>query len=220
MLLDRQRVRFWQKWIFGIMALLMASFLIFGYSGVLTSCRNKQPSGQVSNAADNKALQDLKNQLKANPKDYSVIEQLATLYATRASGDVQDSPAQKADYTTAASYYQQYLKVRAKEKGAVAERAREQVMQQLGTIYGDVGDFGKAKAVYVQLTELKPKNPDNFLALGETAISAQDTTTALLAFTRYLQLAPNSPDAQAIRAWIKQQTAPQSTPRPSGSASP
>ena len=56
MLLDRQRVRFWQKWIFGIMALLMASFLIFGYSGVLGSCNNR-PSGQGSNVPS----QDLTN---------------------------------------------------------------------------------------------------------------------------------------------------------------
>jgi len=220
MLLDRERVRFWQKWIFGIMALLMASFLIFGYSGVLTSCRNKQPSGQVSTAADNKALQDLKSQLAAHPKDYSVIEQLATLYSSRAGGDVQDSAAQKADYATSAGYYEQYLKVRAKAKGAVAARAREQATQQLGLIYSDLGDYAKAMAVYTKLTELKPKNPDNFLALGETAISAQDTTTAILAFGRYLQLAPDSPDAQSIKDWIKQQTASQSSPRPSGSAAP
>ncbi len=219
MLLDRQRVRFWQKWIFGSMALLMASFLIFGYSGVLGSCRS-QPSGQPSNGNDNKVLQDLKNQLAANPKDFSVIERLAVLYATRAGrGDVQDSPAQKADFAAAASYYEQYVKVRAKDKGTVAERAREQAMGQLGQIYSDLGDFGKAERVYTQLTQLKPKNPANFRDLGVAAISAQDTTTALLALSRYLQLAPNSPDAPSIRTWIEQQT-PQSSPRPSGSASP
>ena len=28
MLLDRQRVKFWQKWVFGFMALIMAGFLV------------------------------------------------------------------------------------------------------------------------------------------------------------------------------------------------
>jgi hypothetical protein len=42
----------------------------------------------------------------------------------------------------------------------------------------------------------------------------------MLAFSRYLQLAPNGSDAQAIRAWIKQQTASQTPPQPSASASP
>jgi tetratricopeptide (TPR) repeat protein len=219
MLLDRQRVRFWQRWIFGIMALLMASFLIFGYSGVLTSCRGKQSSGQGPNGADQE-LKDLKSQLAAKPKDYSLIQQLAVLYVSRAGGDDQNSPAQKADYTAAAGYYQQYLKVRAKARGVVAERAREQVMLQLGQIYGNVGDYSKAKAVYTKLTELKPNNPEYFLALGSTAVTAQDTTTAMLAFSRYLQLAPNGSDAQAIRAWIKQQTASQTPPQPSASASP
>ena len=83
--------------------------------------------------------------------------------------------------------------MRAKAKGAMAARAREQAMQQLGLIYNDLGDYAKAQAVYTKLTELKPKDPDNFLALGETAVSAQDTDTAILAFGRYLQLAPDSP---------------------------
>ena len=34
MLLDRKRVKFWQKWVFLFMAILMAGFLVFGYSGV------------------------------------------------------------------------------------------------------------------------------------------------------------------------------------------
>jgi len=93
-------------------------------------------------------------------------------------------------------------------------------MLQLGQIYGNVGDYSKAKAVYTKLTELKPNNPEYFLALGSTAVTAQDTTTAMLAFSRYLQLAPNGSDAQAIRAWIKQQTASQTPPQPSASASP
>ena len=28
MLLDRQRVKFWQKWVFGFMAIIMAGFLV------------------------------------------------------------------------------------------------------------------------------------------------------------------------------------------------
>ncbi len=38
MLLDRRKVKFWQKIIFGFMAFLMAAFLVVGYSGVLNGC--------------------------------------------------------------------------------------------------------------------------------------------------------------------------------------
>ena len=38
MLLDRRKVKFWQKIVFGFMAFLMAAFLVVGYSGVLNGC--------------------------------------------------------------------------------------------------------------------------------------------------------------------------------------
>jgi len=37
-LLDRRKVKFWQKIVFGGMAFLMAAFLVVGYSGVLNGC--------------------------------------------------------------------------------------------------------------------------------------------------------------------------------------
>ena len=43
MLLDRQRVKFWQKWIFGFMAVLMAGFLIFGSLGRGLGLSRRQP---------------------------------------------------------------------------------------------------------------------------------------------------------------------------------
>ena len=47
MLLDRRKVKFWQKIIFGFMAFLMAAFLVVGYSGVLNGCSwvNSAPVG-------------------------------------------------------------------------------------------------------------------------------------------------------------------------------
>ncbi len=59
-----------------------------------------------------------------------------------------------------------------------------------------------AMNVYGQLTSLAPKNAQYFLDMGELAISAGDTERALLAFTRYLQLAPDSPDAEFVKDWI------------------
>ena len=38
MLLDRRKVKFWQRIVFGFMAFLMAAFLVVGYSGVLNGC--------------------------------------------------------------------------------------------------------------------------------------------------------------------------------------
>ncbi len=38
MLLDRRKVKLWQKIVFGFMAFLMAAFLVVGYSGVIRGC--------------------------------------------------------------------------------------------------------------------------------------------------------------------------------------
>jgi hypothetical protein len=42
--------------------------------------------------------------------------------------------------------------------------------------------------------------------MGRVAISAGDTNTALLAFTRYLELAPDSEEAATVQQWLKQNT--------------
>jgi hypothetical protein len=48
------------------------------------------------------------------------------------------------------------------------------------------------------------------------AISAGDTTTALLAFNKFLELDPTSPEADQVKQWIED-NAPKSTPTPSPS---
>ena len=58
--------------------------------------------------------------------------------------------------------------------------------------------------------------------MGQFAISANQTNIALLAFTRYLQLAPNSPDAKTIKDWVRKNTAtasasPKASPKPTAS---
>jgi len=50
------------------------------------------------------------------------------------------------------------------------------------------------------------------------AISAGDTNTALLAFTTFLKLDPNSPDAPSVREWIVANSS-KTTPTPTPSSS-
>jgi hypothetical protein len=50
-------------------------------------------------------------------------------------------------------------------------------------------------------------------------MNAGDTNTALLAWTKYLKLDPNAPDAQAIKDWIAANSgAPTPAPSPSSSS--
>jgi hypothetical protein len=57
-----------------------------------------------------------------------------------------------------------------------------------------------------KLTALRPDNADFFFDMGRAAISADDTDTALLAFNRYLELAPDSPEAEQVQKWVDENT--------------
>ena len=77
-------------------------------------------------------------------------------------------------------------------------------------------DYQAATGVYGKITELRPKDAQAFFDMATVAINAGDTNTALLAFTKYLELDPQSPDAPQVKAWIEQNS-PKSTPTPSPS---
>jgi predicted TPR repeat methyltransferase len=70
--------------------------------------------------------------------------------------------------------------------------------------------------VYGEITALKPKDAQSFFDMATIAINAGDTDTALLAFSRFLELDPDSPDAPQVKAWIEENS-PKSTPTPSPS---
>ena len=63
---------------------------------------------------------------------------------------------------------------------------------------------------------LRPKDAQSYLDSATAALNAGDTATALLAFSKFLELDPTSPDAAQVKAWIKENT-PKSTPTPSPS---
>lgn len=223
MLLDRKRVKFWQKWIFLGMAILMASFLVFGYSGVLNGCQ-KTPAGQGSNTAASQ-LKALEAKLVANPNDLPTLLSLAQTYQTRAQGDADLSQAMTIDFTKASQYYERWLTAQASDTGPTAGQERAAALSALATVYSELGrldpaNYTKAFNVYDQLTKLDPKNADYFFAMGRAANSAGDTRNAQLAFTKYLELAPDGANAGAVRDWMAQQAGSTSSPSPSGSTKP
>ncbi len=71
-------------------------------------------------------------------------------------------------------------------------------------MYDTLGDYQAETGVYGQLTEIRPRNADYFFGMGNAAINAGDTNGALLAFQRFLELAPDDPAAPDVKAWIKE----------------
>ena len=214
MLLDRQRVKFWQKWVFGFMALIMAGFLV-----MIPLSNNSGCSGTTSATKQlDTEIAKYQAAVKADPKDVASRRSLAESYALRANLQPQGSAAEEADLRTAAQHYERAVKLLSKQKGAAAKQLRLDSLQQLVSVYVSLKDYQLATSVYGQITALKPKDAQSFYEMAAVAISAGDTNTALLAFTTFLRLDPNSPDAQAVRDWIAANSgAATPTPAPSSS---
>jgi tetratricopeptide (TPR) repeat protein len=214
-LLDRRKVKFWQKIVFSAMAILMASFLIFGYSGVLNGC-------DFLNSAES-ATEDLDQEIAkyqaavtADPQDATAWDNLGQQLEFRANQEQPESAAQKAFWARAADAYTKADEILTEKKGKAAKEQRLEVLGRLADIRLFLQDYPAATGVYGEITELTPKDAQAFFDMATIAINAGDTNTALLAFTRFLELDPKSPDAPQVKAWIEDNS-PQSTPKPSPS---
>ena len=106
----------------------------------------------------------------------------------------------------------------ASRRARAARQLRLDTLQQLVSVYLFLKDYQLATSVYGQITALKPKDAQSFFDMATVAISAGDTNTALLAFTTFLKLDPNSPDAPSVKDWIAANSGtPTPTPTPSSS---
>ncbi len=214
MLLDRRKVKFWQKIIFGFMAFLMAAFLIVGYSGVLNGCSFFNSTTSATKELQ-KTITQNQNAVVANPKDATAWKTLGDNLVLMANQQT-DTNVQKTYWQKAIVAYKKADNVLAKQKGAAAKQQRLSLLQSLVSTYLYLNDYAAATSVYGDITSLKPKDAQSYFDMATVAINAGDTNTALLAFTKYLELDPNSQDAAQVKAWIKQNT-PKSTSTPSPS---
>jgi tetratricopeptide (TPR) repeat protein len=205
-LLDRRKVKFWQKWVFGIMALLMAGFLVMiplnngiGCGGETTATDQLQADIDRYEAA-----------VKADRKDVNAWRSLGDAYVRSVSSSHQQGTAlteeQTAKLERATVAYRKAVRLLAERKGAEAKTQRLDTLEMLTSVYDTLGDFQSEVATYGELTELKPRNADYFFGMGNAAINAGDTTSAVLALQRFLELSPNDPASSDVKAWIKQNT--------------
>jgi tetratricopeptide (TPR) repeat protein len=214
-LLDRRKVKFWQKIIFGFMAFLMAAFLIVGYSGVLNGC-SWVNSAQSADQQLQQTITTYKTAVAADPQDATSWTKLGDSYVLLANQQPQGSGAQTNYWQQAVVAYKKADAVLAEQKGKAAKEQRFNVLQQLVSTYLFLQDYQAATAAYGDITSLRPKDAQSYFDMATVALNAGDTTTALLAFSKFLELDPTSPDAAQVKAWIKQNT-PKSTPTPSPS---
>jgi len=206
-LLDRRRVRFWQKIVFGAMAVLMALWLVSIPIGRWVGCGSSE---QAVNTLDDE-IAALRQRITASPGDLALRLELAESLRRRAGQAVQDAQ-EREDYLRAsAEAYEAYIKRLAKTKGTKAElkeaeRLQVAALEDLVVVYRTLNDFDNVTRVFGLLTDLRPNNASYFYDMGRTAITAGDTNTALLAFARYLELEPDSEEAAQVEEWMAANT--------------
>ena len=201
MLLDRQRVKFWQKWVFGLMALIMAAFLVMIPLGGNMGCGGSSATDQLD-----KQIVKYTAAVKADAKNVTAWRALGENYLLRANQPEVDPAAQKADWRAAADSYEKAVKLLGKQKGKAARQQAAETLDQLVNVYLYLEDYAMATSTYGRITALRPKDSEAFFNMASVAIKANDTNAALLAFGKFLELEPDSPDAATVRAWIKDNT--------------
>jgi tetratricopeptide (TPR) repeat protein len=216
-LLDRRRIKRWQKWIYALMAVLMVAFLVYIPVGT-QGCG----SGTAATQTPSQRIAALLKQLQASPGAATLLLSVAQAYQTDAAQQAQGSAKQTSDLQSAATYYRRYLDATKSKTSAEARASRVETLQYLAAVYSQLKQWTNVANVYTELTTLEPTNADFFLNLGSAYIQAGQTKQAMLALGRFLQLDPNAPQAPTVRTWIKQNggTLPSSEASPSVSSSP
>ena len=196
------------------MAFLMAAFLIVGYSGVLQGCTFFDDTTSATEELQS-TIARLNKAVAADPEDYASWIKLGDNYVFMANQQT-GQEAQQAYFQKAVDAYKEADTVLAGLKGKEAKEQRLAVLDDLISTYLYLGDYAAATAVYGDVTSLKPKDAQSYFDMATVAISAGDTTTALLAFSKFLELDPTSPEAGQVKQWIADNT-PGSTATPSPS---
>jgi tetratricopeptide (TPR) repeat protein len=214
-LLDRKRVKFWQKWVFGFMAIIMAAFLVMIPIQRYAGCGGSSTSSALEQI--NKEITKYQTQSTTDPTNVAAWTSLAENYTLRANQRTEGSAEQKSDWLLAVGAYKKAEKLLQKQKGAAAKQKRLDTLEALAGVYLNLQDYASAVGVYQQITGLRPKDAQSFFDLATIAINANDKATAMLAFTKFLELDPTSPDAQSVKDWLTAATA-KPTPSPSATA--
>lgn len=206
MLLDRKRIDRWAKFVAAGMALIFGlSFVFLGVGSGLGGLSDLWSSvfGGNKTASSGGATDQIKTYeatLAKNPKDLSALLALATQY------EQLNAPAKAAPYL---------------ERASEVAPTRSDIQLRLATLYlsDGVRDYASAARVLNKATSLEPSNADAFLRLGVAERGAGNAKAAILAWNRYLQLAPDGDMATTIRSELAQLTGSTETTATAGNTS-
>ena len=189
MLLDRKRINKWAKWVALFLAIIFAVGFIFlgvGYGGGgfnISSLFTGSKSSTATNATPQEKLAAYQATLAKNPADVNAMLGIATLY-------------QDANNFKAAAVYL--------ENVVALDPSQKAVYIRLANLYlsSDLADYQSAATILNKATAVDPNNPDVYLKLGSAQNNLGNTEAAILAWQKYLELAPSGDMASTVQAQI------------------
>jgi cytochrome c-type biogenesis protein CcmH/NrfG len=189
LLLDRRKIRRWAKWIalfLAVVFVLSFLFLGVGYGGgagmnIFDLFGKKNSS--VTTLSPDQRIAALNAKLVENPKDVTTLLALATIYQ------------ENGQLGSAATFLEQVI---------AADPSQKAVYIRLADLYmsNDLSNYAAAVAVLNKAISVDPQNPALFLKLGIAQNKLGNTGGALLAWQKYLALAPNGDQAPLIREQV------------------
>jgi tetratricopeptide (TPR) repeat protein len=165
-----------------------------------------------------KALPVLERYSRLMPKDENALQELAGLYSARAGrirNEAQLAQARAQLATPDALVLPppttplgQALADRP-ISNAVSAAAQAELTEKIEQMQAA---FRRAQQTYQRLAVLQPDNAQIQLQLADAAVNAGDNTVALAAYKRFLELAPDDPQAPLVEEQVKRLEGPASAP--------
>jgi len=182
---------------------------------------------ETDNRTD-RAILALEHYTKLRPKDTDALNELGSLYLSK--GDAARARADAIQVAASTAFTGTLFNVpvgskigKALSGTADPSTGTDPVQQAVATLANDRANkaftvmstsYSKAVDAYRRVAEASPDDALSWFQLGQAAEQANDTTTAIGAYQRYLKLAPDDPNAAAVRAHVKQLQNPQASAQP------
>lgn len=161
--------------------------------------------------ADNKesqALATLRDAEKVAPKNLDILNRIAGIYSARAAREGDNYRAVLATYSSNAASPPGVDTSTPLGQAITADPYTQGLQQQLNEAYTKVtGAYGQAATAYKQAAQAAKgtsSEPTALLQWASAAQSANDVTTAITAYRRFLKIAPDDPNAATVRQTLAQ----------------
>jgi tetratricopeptide (TPR) repeat protein len=158
-----------------------------------------------SEGETDEAIATLEQLVNISPRNESALRELATLYLAKA-GTIRQRAQQAQLNAQLLVPDEQFLPPEDTDIGSalrerpISDAVRTEAQEDFSRLLQELQDvYTKAREAYTNLAELTPNDATVQLQLADAALNSGDTETAIGAYERFLELAPNDPSADLVR---------------------